>query len=325
MRWYEGVRGLPLRLWERRRDGERRGDNVGNVAVLPEVRSACRALPATPTRGTCGHFPLECDTRGKPIVAAGCGRSRSQKDAIFLSHAWPRAAEVPRGSRSVDPSINTFVNAPRAPELLRAHWGGAASELRFIVLLREPVDRVSSSVRMMTAWGWEKAKRGGSNESAVARDVRALRACAVASGVGGSGESSVAGATLAAATAAALQTFDDARLATYRQCLAKGNPLNHVRAGGTPPPSRGSAPLRRRSSCGSKRRRCERWTARRSSLNRPPPACRRPTAALPSAVRGACSDGGSSTPPTVARALRPALPPAEAELLRAVYAPFKRC
>ena len=25
--------------------------------------------------------------------------------------------------------------------------------------------------------------------------------------------------------------FDDARLATYRQCLAKGNPLNHVRAG----------------------------------------------------------------------------------------------
>ena len=35
---------------------------------------------------------------------------------------------------------------------------------------------------MMTAWGWEKAKRGGSNESAVARDVRALRACAADGG-----------------------------------------------------------------------------------------------------------------------------------------------
>ena len=233
---------------------------------------------------------------------------------------------MPPGSRSVDPSINTFVNAPRAPELLRAHWGGAASELRFIVLLREPVDRVSSSVRMMTAWGWEKAKRGGSNESAVARDVRALRACSVAAGVGGGGAPSVAGATLAAATAAALQTFDDARLATYRQCLAKGNPLNHVRAGVyaaaavawlrafAPPQFLWIETEEMRAMDGAT---LLTHVGRHAGL---------PTAhlaALPSAVRGACERWRFFDPADGrARTHDHALPPAEAALLREVYAPF---
>ena len=115
-RWYEGLRGLSVRLWERAPTPQcpqfvpgvcqRRGDNVGNRAVLHEVTSACRVLPAVAERGVCGHFPLECDKSGKPVVAPGCGRSRTVADEIFLSHAWPSAAEVPPGSRSVDPSIS---------------------------------------------------------------------------------------------------------------------------------------------------------------------------------------------------------------------------
>ena len=82
-------------LGRRRRDGD---DAATTSATSQCCRrcAACRALPATPTRGTCGHFPLECDTRGKPIVAAGCGRSRSQKDNLPLARVAARRGGAAR-------------------------------------------------------------------------------------------------------------------------------------------------------------------------------------------------------------------------------------
>ena len=148
----------------------RRGDNVGNVAVLPEVRRA--RSPATPTRAraaTSRSSATRAASPSSPPAAAAHALRRMRSS----SRTWPRAAEVPPGSRSVDPSINTFVNAPR-DELLRA-LGRAAPELRFIVLLREPVDRVSSSVRM-TAWGWEKPARRTMNRRSRATCARCARA-----------------------------------------------------------------------------------------------------------------------------------------------------
>ena len=122
--------------------------------------------------------------------------------------------------------------------------GASASSLRFVVLLREPIARAVSSVRMMREWRWEAAN----GTDALSRDTDALLACAsaaVASSAGGnvaglqqespprrlrdvSGAAGAGGPT--AALAAALPHLADAPLRALRHCLARGAPLNHVRA-----------------------------------------------------------------------------------------------
>ena len=122
------------------------------------------------------------------------------------------------------------MSAPDAPaELRAAHGAVGAAALRFVILLRDPISRATSSVRMMREWGWEAANRS----AALARDAAALRVCAAAAVETEAGETSAAGpeAAALAALAAALPTLSDAALRRLRGCLARGAPLNHVRAG----------------------------------------------------------------------------------------------
>ena len=66
------------------------------------------------------------------------------------------------------------MSAPDAPaELRAAHGAVGAAALRFVILLRDPISRATSSVRMMREWGWEAANRS----AALARDAAALRVC----------------------------------------------------------------------------------------------------------------------------------------------------
>jgi len=163
--------------------------------------------------------PRECrDPRGS---RRGCAPTR-----VYLSHAWPPRAEVSTRSLALDPSPNYFVNAPDAPNQLLdyersrgAALGGVAAlpPLRLIVLLREPAARALSSIRMMAEWRWERANAS----AAIARDVATLSLCTP----------SKASVRESEAAAALLPHLSDRELLRYRECLARGNPLNHVRAG----------------------------------------------------------------------------------------------
>jgi hypothetical protein len=95
---------------------------------------------------------------------------------IYMSHAWPPVGSgtSPR-ALTLDPSINTFMSAPAAPEQLRSHVAGAAAEqLRFIILLRDPVSRAQSSARMMREWKWDKS---ANLSDALLSDLARLRGC----------------------------------------------------------------------------------------------------------------------------------------------------
>lgn len=151
-----------------------------------------------------------------------------------MSHAWPLISEVSPRALAIDPSINTFMNAPDAPAQLQAHSLSPAS-LRFIVILREPLARAQSSARMMREWKWDRA---GNTSTSLLGDLAQLRRCCESLAP----EPRTSGPALDGASglevpespweraAGALARASDAPLRRFRRCLARSAPLNHVRA-----------------------------------------------------------------------------------------------
>ena len=269
--WYLGA-PVPLSAWEWRADGRidvnegrrlRRGEN-GNGEPSDFVQQMCELADGNATlhggrrrrRGgrksqlACRRFPLEC-IENTPVVRPGCALvrplpsrrrcGRTNQPAcvapkIYMSHAWPPVGSgtSPR-ALTLDPSINTFMSAPAAPEQLRSHVAGAAAEqLRFIILLRDPVSRAQSSARMMREWKWDKS---ANLSDALLSDLARLRGCSEQiapssrAAVALDGASGMEGATSPFQRAASeLPRLSDQPLRRFRDCLAVGHPLNHVRS-----------------------------------------------------------------------------------------------
>mmetsp|Transcript_28590 Transcript_28590/g.47400 ORF Transcript_28590/g.47400 Transcript_28590/m.47400 type:complete len:249 (+) Transcript_28590:3-749(+) len=94
------------------------------------------------------------------------------------------------------------------------------ASLRFIVLLREPIARALSSVRMMRQWRWERRNQTG----AIRTDVEALNQC-------GQVMFAPSDSSRHVSVSEILPKISYTGLQRYRTCLANGAPLNHVRAG----------------------------------------------------------------------------------------------
>ena len=258
--WYAGV-PAPLSAWEwtgstiegrRGRRGENgNGEPSALVEHLCRLNSSDRRPGRRRSRQACGRFPLEC-VDGTALVRAGCGLVRPfparrncgragqaacELPRVRMSHAWPPASEVSPSAYTVDPSINTFMSSPGAPDQLREFAGAdAAARLRFVVLLREPLARAQSSARMMREWRWDKS---ANISASLLGDLERLRACIApiapkrdASPLDLDGAKGFEGATQSAWVRAAgeLPRLADRPLSRFRACLARGHPLNHVRA-----------------------------------------------------------------------------------------------
>lgn len=240
---------------------ERVGEN-GNGEPSPVVDALCRLngtdAPAAgrpvrrrrgrqPSASACSRFPLEC-FGGIPHVKPGCAlvrplpstrgcggpqRAPCQRPRIRMSHAWPLAAETSPNALTIDPSINTFLSMPSAPEQLQRHHP-RASALRFVVLLREPLARSMSSARMMREWGWDKH---ANVSSALLDDLARLGGCAELVAPASKftrlaldGSSGLEGHRDPWRRAAdELAKASDRSLRRFRECLAHKAPLNHVR------------------------------------------------------------------------------------------------
>ena len=268
MDWYEGLHA-PLHLWEWS-DGDDRhsvrsnllrgGDNVGGEDVAQLCLLDNTSAAPGGSGAACHRFPIEC-LHGKPLVRPGCGimrplppRSECSSSAasrrgrgqcrglrMYISHAWPATAEVSPRALTLDPSINTFMNAPDAPRLLRLHSvtdfrptalqpapvsRDPESVIRFVVMVRDPFARALSSARMMLEWKWEKEVNAS---VALARDLAALRRCGIRSF---GADTSVAIVTrLGQELSDQLSVTHSVAFGVYRRCLARNSPLNHVRAG----------------------------------------------------------------------------------------------
>ena len=130
LEWYAGP-SLPLSAWEWLPGlaGERPWRRGENRKLEPSQRVAetCLLNTSSSKRAACARFPLEC-VHGTPVVRPGCGVMRPHPGRracaaagrvlaraaprIFMSHAFPRRAEVAARAYALDPSINTFM--PRA-------------------------------------------------------------------------------------------------------------------------------------------------------------------------------------------------------------------
>ena len=141
LEWYAGP-SLPLSAWEwlpPASAGERpwrRGENH-ELEPSRRVTETCLLNASAPGRAACARFPLEC-VHGTPVVRPGCGVMRPHPSRracaaaggaracaaprVFMSHAFPRRAEVAARAYALDPSINTFMFAPM--------WIAAAQRLR---------------------------------------------------------------------------------------------------------------------------------------------------------------------------------------------------
>eukprot|EP00325_Prymnesiales_sp_UTEX-LB-985_P006009 CAMPEP_0174704308 /NCGR_PEP_ID=MMETSP1094-20130205/7951_1 /TAXON_ID=156173 /ORGANISM="Chrysochromulina brevifilum, Strain UTEX LB 985" /LENGTH=256 /DNA_ID=CAMNT_0015902355 /DNA_START=486 /DNA_END=1256 /DNA_ORIENTATION=+ len=122
---------------------------------------------------------------------------------------------------------------PAAADQLMAR-APAASSLRFVVILREPITRAASSARMMVEWKWEKS---ANVSSALLRDLERLGHCCDVVAPASRAMSDLDGSSGLKATgslwrraAAELPRASDRSLRRFRDCLARSNPLNHVRA-----------------------------------------------------------------------------------------------
>jgi len=270
LKWYTGA-SIPLVAWEwrlplaawgqRTRGGEEPQQLIRQLCLLRnESDLRQKRWPWSDQHGdtnACSRFPLQC-IAGEQLVRDGCGIMRplpswqrcghthEPKCApvhLFVSHAWPRSAEISSQALTVDPSINTFMNFPDAPRLLAAALA-PKSQFRFIVLVREPVERAVSSTRMMLEWRWE---RGSNYSSILSRDAHAFRRCFETNPAA---RAAVATACSRAATpqhlghisdglltcwadgaAQSVAQATDTQLVQLRRCLADGHPRNHVRAG----------------------------------------------------------------------------------------------
>ena len=130
LEWYAGP-SLPLSAWEWLPvlAGERpwrRGENH-KLGSSRRVTETCLLNASAPERAACARFPLEC-VHGTPVVRPGCGVMRPHPSRracaaaggaracaaphVFMSHAFPRRAEVAARAYALDPSINTFMLAP---------------------------------------------------------------------------------------------------------------------------------------------------------------------------------------------------------------------
>ena len=148
LEWYAGP-SLPLSAWEWLPGlaGERpwrRGENR-ELEPSQRVTEACLLNASSSKRAACARFPLEC-VHGTPVVRPGCGVMRPHPSRracaaaggvracaaprVFMSHAFPRRAEVAARAYALDPSINTFMprrGGRRWPEDPRQAAGPAAS------------------------------------------------------------------------------------------------------------------------------------------------------------------------------------------------------
>ena len=127
LEWYAGP-SLPLSAWEWLPGlaGERpwrRGENR-ELEPSQRVTEACLLNASSSKRAACARFPLEC-VHGTPVVRPGCGVMRPHPSRracaaaggvracaaprVFMSHAFPRRAEVAARAYALDPSINTFM------------------------------------------------------------------------------------------------------------------------------------------------------------------------------------------------------------------------
>ena len=261
--WYMGV-DAPLSAWEwtdehttvggspRRRRGEN-GNGEPSAFVDGLCRMANSSLVEAPRRRraktslACRRFPLEC-IEGTPFVRPGCGLVRPlpsrrhcgrahqptcKQPKVRLSHGWPPTEGISARAWTLDPSINTFMSAPAASEHLRDAAPGALSRMRFIILLREPIMRAQSSARMMREWKWDRA---ANLSDSMHSDLDRLRRCceviapasrAYAALDGTSGMEASSSPFQRAASE--LPRLSDRSLRRFRDCLAQGHPLNHVR------------------------------------------------------------------------------------------------
>lgn len=210
----------------------------------PAGRRARRRAAAV----ACRRFPLEC-FGGAPLVRAGCGLVRPlpsttgcggprqrpcESPKVRMSHAWPLTSEVSPRALAIDPSVNTFLSMPAAAEQLQ-RYHPRASSLKFLVLIREPLARAVSSARMMQEWRWDKH---ANISSSLLIDLTRLGSCAE-----GLAPASRAGGRLALDGSSGLEAHrnpwrraadelakaSDRSLRRFRECLARGAPLNHVR------------------------------------------------------------------------------------------------
>ena len=161
LEWYAGP-SLPLSAWEwlPASAGERpwrRGENH-ELEPSRRVTETCLLNTSAPGRAACARFPLEC-VHGTPVVRPGCGVMRPHPSRracaaaggaracaaprVFMSHAFPRRAEVAARAYALDPSINTFMFAPM--------WKAAPQRLRPIRPPARPASARSSSGRPLAS------------------------------------------------------------------------------------------------------------------------------------------------------------------------------
>ena len=257
--WYAGA-PAPLSAWEwtgRSVEGrrQRRGENgngepnamVDELCRVAEMANQTLAKRRRRARLACRRFPIEC-IDGAPLVRPGCALGRPlpsrrrcgrpklpacEAPKVRMSHAWPPLADLSPSALTVDPSINTFMSAPAAPDQLREHFGtSAAASLKFVVILREPIARAQSSARMMREWKWDKSPNVS---SALLKDLERFGHCCAAitppsNALDLDGAKGFEGAGSHWRRAASeLPRLSDRPLRRFRECLARGQPLNHVR------------------------------------------------------------------------------------------------
>ena len=161
LEWYAGP-SLPLSAWEwlPASAGERpwrRGENH-ELEPSRHVTETCLLNTNAPGRAACARFPLEC-VHGTLVVRPGCGVMRPHPSRracaaaggaracaaprVFMSHAFPRRAEVAARAYALDPSINTFMFAPM--------WKAATQRLRPIRSPAHPASARSSSGRPLAS------------------------------------------------------------------------------------------------------------------------------------------------------------------------------
>ena len=113
----------------------------------------------------------------------GCVRARGSKSAAAAeaapsgrSHfrtAWPLASELGDAHAVIADGTPNYINSAQA--LWRIHWlhAQAPAAARFVVALRDPIERAISEYRMFSSWGWDS----GPFAQKASRQVEQLAEC----------------------------------------------------------------------------------------------------------------------------------------------------
>lgn len=217
--WYVGPE-IPIASWERTGpawalDAPRAMDAPNRRgAFTPACRKAQADDPAV--KGVC-RKPTErwrCEYSEACVpIGPVAGRELGVK-SVLLDHALPRRADVSPYAVSADPSINYFLKA--GPRAMRWMYEGAVDPpaLRFVLLLRDPLERTYSNWLMFRQWQWEDEPNF---TRAAEVEINDLRACDPATFADPAGR---------------LPALPQAELDAYHaSCLLGGKKhlLNHVR------------------------------------------------------------------------------------------------